>query len=299
MNWLGKRLSYRTKDHWYKLTRQAFLDNYGGGLLATVYNHSPLAALRDYKPNVDWLPWMLRSTPQSYWRDPMNRRAYMDWLGQKLRFKTAEDWYGLRQEHFRNHGGTGLLAIYYRNSPMAALEEYKPRIRWRHWNFRATPQGYWHDPENRKRYMRWLGKQLGYRKPEHWYQLRRRHFLEFDGAAMLRVIPGGSPHDAIRELFPDREWLEWMFVRVPNGYWELWDNRKRYLDWLGKEQGFRRKNDWYNLTREMIRETGGGAMLSIYYNNSLLKLLNDLIPNRKWEAKQLYNTQQLALFDYQ
>ncbi|MEX0652972.1 MAG: hypothetical protein WD534_18620 [Phycisphaeraceae bacterium] len=299
MNWLGRRLGYKTTNDWYRLTRQAFLDHCGGGLLATVYRHSPIVALRDYKPRVDWKPWLLRSTPQAYWKDPQHRRAYMDWLGRTLRFKTAEDWYKLRQEDFHAHGGTGLLAIYYHNSPQAALAEYKPRVRWRHWAFGATPQGYWHVKANRLRYMRWLGRQLGFRKPDDWYRLTRRHFREHGGAAMLRVIPGGSPHDAVRELFPDRDWLEWRFVRVSNGYWQEPGHRKRYLAWLGRELGYQRKDDWYQLTRADLRATGGGAMLSSCYNNSLLNMLEDLMPHYRWDADRLYATDtQPALFEY-
>jgi hypothetical protein len=37
MNWLGKRLGFKTTTDWYRLTRQAFLDHYGGGLLAGIW----------------------------------------------------------------------------------------------------------------------------------------------------------------------------------------------------------------------------------------------------------------------
>lgn len=288
MAWLGRRLRYRKPDDWYGLTRQAFLKNCGGGLLATVYNHSPYQAIRDYLPAYDWMPWLFPSTPQAYWKDPRNRRRYMTWLGGQLGFKRTSDWYGLTQQHFRDHGGNGLLAMYYANSPCRALKEFKPRVNWCEWLLPATSQGYWRKKENRLLYMAWLGKQLGYRKPEDWYQVTRRDFYDHGGGAMLNACRDGSPRSALAEYLPDYDWQAWLFYRVPNGFWRRRANRKRYIRWLGQELGYRRKTDWYELTRDDVRSTGGGTLLSHYYRGSMVRMLKDLLPEYKWDAQALY-----------
>lgn len=288
MDWLGRRLRFRKTEDWYRLTRRCFLDHFGGGLLATVYNHSPLRALQDYKPRYDWKPWLLTSTPQGYWRNPANRRKYLVWLGKELGLRRASDWYELTQADFRAHGGNGLLALYYRNSPIDAIREFKPHRQWDEWRFPATSQGFWRRRANRRLYMAWLGEQLGYREPEDWYAVRRRDFYENGGGALLHTIPGRSPLAALREYMPDYDWLEWRFARVPNGFWRRRKNRYRFLDTLGRELGYKRLSDWYNLTREAVREAGGSALLSSRYNNSLMNLLRDRFPNHKWNADRLY-----------
>lgn len=288
MNWLGRKLRFRKPTDWYGLTRASFHKNHGGGMLATMFRDSPIAALRDYKPNYDWKPWLLSSTPQAYWRDIKNRRAYMKWLEEQLGFTSVEGWYGVTQKQFRENGGNGLLAIYFKNSPLGALKEFKPRVKWREWEFPATPQGFWKKPDNRKRYMKWLGKQLGYRKPEDWYQVTRRDFHENCGGAFLRTCKERSPLSALQEYMPNYDWKEWRFYRVPNGFWKKPENRKRYMKWLGQKLGFRKPKDWYKLTREDVRATGGGALLSAYYNNSLVAMLRDCYPSVNWDAEVLY-----------
>ena len=303
MRWLGKRIGVRRTDDWYRLKRQHFLENYGGGLLATMYHHSPLAALHDYMPNYNWMPWLLSSTPQRFWEDRRNRVWYMDWLGAQLGFERLEDWHGLTQQDFHDHHGTGLLGMHYRNSPLQALKDYKPRVKWREWEFAAVTQGFWRQRENRMRYMQWLGKQLGFRRTEDWYGLTRRHFRELRGEPMLRAYPQPLPIFALREYIPDHDWKEWLFYRVPNGFWEEPTNRKRYVQWLGRALNFKRADDWYMLGHHHVRLTGGGALLAMYYGNCLSAMLAEHFPRRTWHVDRLNATQdgQLAerLYDRQ
>ena len=283
MKWLGKKLRIRKKEDWYKLSRKHFQDHYGGGLLATIYKDSPLTALKDYMPREKWIPWLFARTPQSYWRSEKNRKAYMTWLGKRLGFTKLDDWYGLTQQHFRDNGGNGLLANYYRNSPVDAVCEFKPNRQWDEWKFHATPQGFWSKKVNRKRYMDWLSKRLRIRKPEDWYRVTRQDFYEHDGAVFLKWYKDSSPQGALKEYMPKYGWKPWLFTRVPNGYWEEPKHRKAYVKWLGQTLGYKKAADWYNLTRDDIKRSGGGALLSMYYNNSILGMLKEGGPKCKWE----------------
>lgn len=287
--WLGKRLKFTKKTDWYNLTRECFLKNHGGGLLATRYNHSPIVAMRDFDPKYDWKPWLFKSSPQRFWRDQANRNQYFDWLGKQLRFKTDEDWYSLTQQDFIDYYGHGLLTNYYKGSAIAALKDYKPHIEFEEWLFYTVPQGFWRHKENRVRYMAWLGKRLGYKKPEDWYHITRKEFNENYGGRLLQIRKSVSPLWLLREYLPKYDWQEWLFVRVPNGFWKTRSNREKYITWLGKKLGFRKQADWYKLTTEDIRDSGGGTLLSIYYNNSLFALLQDTLPKyKKWDREKLY-----------
>lgn len=273
MVWLRKRLGFAKRTDWYQLTRQDFMDHHGGGLLATAYRHSPIVAVRDYAPSSEWLPWKMAKVPQGYWKDPHNRRAFLVWMGQQLRCNKNEDWYTLSKRDFRKHGGEGLLANYYRNSPIDALREFKPRMNWQEWRFVEAPQRFWHDPANRLRYMDWLGKQLNFRGrgSDDWCHVTRRDFINHHGSALLQS--GWSPLQLLREAYPGQDWREWHFTRVPNGFWKSPRNRKAYLHWLGASYcEFTRESDWQTLTRDDVRDTGGGTLLSVHYHNSMTRL---------------------------
>ncbi len=270
MVWLRKRVGFRKTDDWYRLTRRHFLENHGGGLLATVYQHSPIVALRDYAPDVDWLPWRMSKVPQGYWRDPRNRKRYLTCLGQTLGFKRNADWYQLSKAHFLNNDGDGLLANYFRNSPIDAVREHKPNVVWNEWLFAEASQRFWYSKDNRASYLAWLGKRLRYRTPADWRKVKRRDFIRNHGSSLLQL--GYSPLQLLREAYPKEPWHEWEFYRVPNGFWKASKNRTAYLRWLGKtHMGFRKPGDWERITRQDVRGSGGGTLLSEHFGNSMTR----------------------------
>ena len=210
----------------------------------------------------------------------------MTWLGKQLGYTKINDWYGLTQQHFRDHGGNGLLANYYRNSPVDAVREFKPSRKWNEWQFHATPQRFWRKKVNRIRYMDWLAKELKIRRPEDWYRVTRKDFYEHDGAVFLKNYRESSPQEALREYMSKYKWCPWLFTRVPNGYWEEPKNQIVYIKWLGSTLGYKKQADWYQLTREDVKASGGGALLSMYFNNSILHMLESAYPKKKWDRSR-------------
>ncbi|MCC6579023.1 MAG: hypothetical protein IT440_01170 [Phycisphaeraceae bacterium] len=286
LNWLGKRLKFAKLEDWYGLTRTSFSRNYGGGLLATVYRDSPMAALRDLAPNYAWKPWLLSSTPQRYWRDIRNRRAFMDWLGQQLKFRKPEDWYALRGQDVRRFGGAGLLHNIFGGSAMALLRDYKPDRDWKPWLMASVPQRYWHNADNRRAYMDWLGKRLKFTKPEHWYQLRAPHIENNGGMTLLQSRAGNSPQRLLREYIPGMDWHPWLFPRVPRGYWTSRENRRSFVKWLAEQLGLSSPRQWQDITGPDIRKFGGGAMLNLIYHGNVTKLLEDCTPAQRTKVKR-------------
>jgi hypothetical protein len=268
---------------WYGLTRQKMIDHYGGGLLATVYRHSPLAALRDYAPGHDWKPWLMASTPQRYWRNPANRRRYMQWLGKQLGFVSTADWYELNRDHFFTYRGHGLLGNYYRGCVLTALREFMPHVQWKPWKFRCVPQGFWKARENRISYMDWLGKELKFKTPEDWYRVTPEDFERHRGATLLHGFAGKSAYRVLRDYVPDQDWHEWLFPRVPRGFWNKRANRRRFVLWLGEQLNYRRPADWSRLTAADVRKLGGGALLSMVYGNNIARMLRDCLERGEWD----------------
>ena len=141
----------------------------------------------------------------------------MEWLGQTLEIRKAEDWYRVTQSDFHSHGGGGLLANYYRDSPQLAVAEYLPKYDWKTWLFRSVPQGFWRKPENRRTYMDWLGEQLGFADEEDWYQLRCEDFIRHRGQSLLASYYSGSPFRALRDFRPDYSWEARKMDAAPRG----------------------------------------------------------------------------------
>ena len=66
------------------------------------------------------------------------------------------------------------------------------------------PTGFWHQAENRRRYMQWLGKQLGFRQVQDWHRVRRSHFNDHCGGGLLSLFR--SYLDLLRDCWPEIDW---------------------------------------------------------------------------------------------
>lgn len=208
--------------------------------------------------------WLDGPVPKGFWNDPENHRRYLRWLGRKLGFRTWTDWYQLSGLDFVRNHGRSLLHNHYGHLAVRAVIENFPEHDWKEWLFPQVPNGFWEDPVNRRRYMNWLGGQLGFTRPEHWYAITQADFLRRRGAGLVLNHYGGSPTDAVKEYWPEYDWKDWLFAERPRNFWASWENRRRYMEWLGEQLGYHRPEDWYGITQATVRRHAGGGLLWAY-----------------------------------
>lgn len=73
----------------------------------------------------------------------------------------------------------------------------------------------------------------------------------------------------------------WKSSRVPNGFWNIKQNRLDYLNWLGAQLDFKKMDDWYGITKKQISEKGGGGLLS-HFKDSPSKLVRSVYSEHPW-----------------
>ena len=69
MNWLGRKLGYKTLEDWYKVSGKNFTDNGGGGLLNNYHNASHINLIKSVFPDYEWLEWKFVCAPNRFWKD--------------------------------------------------------------------------------------------------------------------------------------------------------------------------------------------------------------------------------------
>ena len=141
--------------------------------------------------------------PPRFWQDWAHRRDYLLWLAKRLRFRGMADFYRLTFTIcIRNYGG-GLIT-YWGTSVLAAVLDCFPEYDWKPWLFPQVAYGFWDSADNRRNYLEWLGKELGFRRPEAWYQVQTQDLLDRYGGALLHRY--ASFYDLMREFLPDLDW---------------------------------------------------------------------------------------------
>ncbi len=235
---------------------------------------APSVSVRDKDLAPGEPPWLDGPVPSGYWDSRENRLAYVLWLGRRLGFERPEDLYQLRAAEFPRHGGRTLM-LRFRGTPFLLLSDVMPEIDWREWLFRSVPTRFFESEGNRRRFLAWFEETNGLRTCEDWYRVRAYQLEKFGGrSSLLRII--GSVAAVARYAHPDWKWNEWLFQRVPDGFWETRENRLRYVVWLEDRLGIGDPSGWLALTPADLRQHRGGELLA-RYRGSIEALVRDLV----------------------
>ena len=153
----------------------------------------------------------------------------MEWLGKELGYTRMKDWYKITIADFSYNNGSGLLQLKYNSKPQLLMISIFPKYNWLPWKFvSGVPTNYWNNIKNRKIYMEWLGKELGYTCMEDWYEITRIDFINNYGSGMFNSYYNYSLRKLFKSIFPEYQWesskfrknyskgqIEWLeFLRI-------------------------------------------------------------------------------------
>lgn len=114
-----------------------------------------------------------------------------------------------------------------------------------------------------------------------WYSLKGKHFEESNGRGLLHGTYNGSVYKFICSVFPDEEWLPWLFTQTPNGFWHNKENVKWYCTWLSNKKRFTSMDDWYTITQKDFRDNCGMGLQRMY-NSNIINILKNAYPDVTW-----------------
>jgi hypothetical protein len=227
-DWLKITLGITTPEDWYSITSRqihpSFIGQFG----------SFQGMLKLMVPDFNFKPWNFSQVRDGWWKNRNNQQVYMDDLGKELRYEFPEDWYGLRYEDIE----VSLMKLF--GSPEKLVRSFFPDYKFKTWKFNRVPPGWWDDIKNQQEYIKTLGEELNFAKPEDWYKLRQEH-LETRFAAIYK----GSPALVAQTFFPHYKFKSWLFESAPRSSWDSYENQKEYMKELGEKLGFSKPEDWY------------------------------------------------------
>jgi hypothetical protein len=293
VRWFECQRGFTSLDGWYGMTQDDVYELHGAGLMDH-FDCSVQRLVRAVHPNHDWKPWLFVQVPKNFWPKRENRVAYMKWLEKKLGYETPHDWYRVTNNDLIDNGGSSLVQLGYKTIDL--LRELYPRRTYYPWLFSQVTQGFFQSYERRVEYLRWLGKQLGFKTESDCLTLTRLQFADNGGAPLFDQYYQGDMCNAMREIFPGREWFPWEFAKVPVGFWDDIQNCRAFLTWLGKRLGYESKSDWYKVRRADFRDNLGNGFIkrfkmpylglkAAYPNYDWLPWMFENVPVGFWEVK--------------
>jgi G:T-mismatch repair DNA endonuclease (very short patch repair protein) len=144
----------------------------------------------------------------------------------------------------------------------------------------VLPKGHWEDITNRRKFIELLGVKHNFSKPDDYYHISTKMVKEFGGGGLLAKYYAGSAIKLVKHIVsPDLK--EWLFDTAPQGYWNIVDNVRIYLNWLFALKGFTHLDDWYNITPADFLDNKGNGLLD-KYNYTISSILTEAYPDTIW-----------------
>lgn len=190
------------------------------------------------------------------------------------------DWTQLSVFHFRKR----LL--------MSAAETWQPPAR-------AKP-GFYSSIENQKLFFDWAGKKLSILHRDSWYRIPTQRLCDLGGEPLMKKH-SYSMHRAMSTVYPDHEWLPWLFVPISSGLWNSAQVQRRFISWLEPKINVNALEDWYSIQLDVLKPFGGAPrpdsaaralshflrladrMLHTQYGGSLPRMLVSIYPKHAWK----------------
>lgn len=223
---------------------------------------------------------------KGHWNNIENHKKYaLETLAPKYNLKLPnseenwqETWYILKQKHFKDSEGGGLLNSKYSGSPSKFIKEVFPEFEWIPWKFAGgTTQGFWKNKDNVRKYLDWLMIQMNYNNIEEFYHIKQNDFRKYKGIG-LQDFYGNRLPDLLRDGYPEIDWLDWNFDKTTTRYFDSIDNQIKFINYIEKQEGISCVDDWYKYNGKIIEDYGGIGLLANNYNHSFIDLIKAIYP---------------------
>jgi hypothetical protein len=288
---IGKNFLGVTRlEDWYK-QRTSDISKHGGSAIWFYYNWSFVDMLRAIYPHHTWHPWLFKRVPHDYWKSMERRRLYISWLSEQLNIERLEDWYSVSVDAVRrNYAGSRFLSQCYKGSLNLALRDLYPNHTWKVWRFRHSrvPSQFWKNRNNQKELFEHLATTMKHTQWEDWYSVKYDDLVFHGASGVVSRQYQGSLHKALTSIFPEHEWLPWLFSTLPRNYWSNIENQRSFFDWCATHHlGFKDARDldgWKKVNRRALEAIPGSpnTLVADHYGDSLERALATIYPWHSW-----------------
>ena len=142
-------------------------------------------------------------------------------------------------------------------------QEVKPLDIKEHSDLKNFPESFWNSPDNQKKLVDWLAKDLNINKPTDWYDVTSKVVKINDNLLILKQIIDrgagnllskyrGSVVNLITNIYPEFDWLPWRFVQTQKGMWDNIINQKKFVQWAGDKLNIKEMSDWYKVSQQVL-----------------------------------------------
>lgn len=276
---LSKKFEISNLDDWLSVKVEDIKKNGGSGLLSKY--SSFYECLENIYPNHFWDISKGKNHPKNYWNNIDNQRKYFEEIRKQLNIHDLEDW---RSVNISSHSKLRHIVGKYYSSFFDALKTIYPEYNWEIISNKKgsrVPYNYWSKIENQRKEMENIRKQNNF-PIEEWIDKPVSFLRDNGGSGFLDYYPNFI--ELLRTIYPEFTWDHENRRNYPRNYWNNLDNVKHFFKIFEEKHQITKKEDWYRVSIDQIRNSGGLGLLRKY--KSFGNLLSAVFPEDEWEEKK-------------
>ena len=271
---------------WLSITPTEFATSKNSKLLLKQFSNL-FEIVSHFYPEEDWHEMIYEyiieknTIPLNYFKKNLNnQKTFFQKLGEReLNIKELDDWYSITVSEIKAfYGGEILLNKHL--SFFRILLNLFPEKHWDYSFYSKYPKNYWQNKENHRKFFDKIKEKYEIKNEEDWCKVNYSIVVKEGGARLLRYYQ--NIFHAISSIYPEVN-LD-IFnsrSRLPNQFWNDFENVKSFVFHLKKIFKIETKSDWSRLSYEQIQQNGGSSLINKYGN--LCNVLRKVYPEDEWD----------------
>lgn len=235
-------------------------------------------------------PWLANRAPNNFFYNKDNLKDYFKWLLKKYKANTNSKIYKIGYEIIKKNHGTIIVdsgSNYYktRNYRQILIKLF-PEKKLLEWKFQKIPWGYWEKKSNLLSLAKYIKKKYKFKKNTDWYSLNWSILLKEGTHSLVKKYPDGISF--LRKIYPNYEWLPWLFPRITGKIWKNKKFQREYLNWFARIKQIKKPSDWYDIELSEIKKLHARNLTR--FHNTILKIAQFYYPDYNflaWKFKKI------------
>jgi very-short-patch-repair endonuclease len=150
---------------------------------------------------------------------------------------------------------------------------------WDSLGLRCCPENYFLKEENIISFFEFVKDSLQIKNHEEWYNLTKNKICKLGGFSLCKNLSLAY----ILNIYTKDKFIyyDWIFKCAPMGFWENKDNQIKYMEWLFNKLEYKKMEDWYKLTEDLLRANYGRGLLD-NYNDFTYNIVSNIFDTYEW-----------------
>jgi len=287
---IEEKLKWSREDICSKLGSDTFKENNLYGMLNVCFEYSPYKALEAAYPG-EYRPWELKQAPKGFWTENTIHEAVRWLIEDKLGWSPDKAMKELAKEHFKEYGLSGMLAMFFGNNPMRALDKVYSgnTVRCKLTRNKRNTQTKKHGSNGSENFDTNPQQNMLRSLVEDEWKWTREEVCRKLSADLLRQNGFGKLLDVqfngqvsllLDALYPG-VYKPWEVKNVPFGFWKDSNNRQSAIKWLVEEKLRLSLHDpdFQRPSWEQFREFGLQGLICSHFGGNITKALQFAYPH--------------------